>query len=194
MSVFWHSELLEECCLLGCLYFPVQKASKHTVKLVGNPLHPSHPFLWRVTQQILLTFLPDSTQEQMSFGFITFPLSQQKCMAGYIFGLRISKEKGKYLFHGWGWTNSRSQGISRDPPIRLWQESFTLSIKYSKLAEYKFYFLFLKDLISPQELSNKSILFCVHWKDGSTQSNCKKKRELERKSQEKCCCPINAYE
>lgn len=94
----------------------------------------------------------------------------------------------------WGWTNNRSQGISRDPPTRLWQESFTLSIKYSKLAGYKFYFLFLKDLISPQELSNKSILLCVHWKDGSTQSNCKKKRELERKSQEKCCCPVNAYQ
>lgn len=47
--------------------FPIQKASKHTVKLLVNPPHPSHPFLEEIIPQIFLTLLSAPAQEQMSF-------------------------------------------------------------------------------------------------------------------------------
>lgn len=73
----WTSKGCQERCFLGWLYFSCPEASKHTVKLLVNPLHPSHPFLQGITQQISLTFLPAPTQKQMRFGFVTFLLSTE---------------------------------------------------------------------------------------------------------------------
>lgn len=73
----WTSKGCQEGCFLGWLYFSCPEASKHTVKLLVKPLHPSHPFLRGIRQQISLTFLPAPTQKQMRFGFVTFLLSTE---------------------------------------------------------------------------------------------------------------------
>lgn len=47
------------------ILFPVQKALEHTVKLLVNPPHPSHPFLQGFTLQIFLTLLPRANEFQV---------------------------------------------------------------------------------------------------------------------------------
>lgn len=72
LAILSHSDLLGDVRNAtsfggGGVTFPIQKASKHTVKLLVNPPHPSHPFLQEIIPQIFLTLLSAPAQEQMSF-------------------------------------------------------------------------------------------------------------------------------
>lgn len=73
LAILSHSDLLGDVRNAtslaggGRYTFLIQKASKHTVKLLVNPPHPSHPFLEEIIPQIFLTLLSAPAQGQMSF-------------------------------------------------------------------------------------------------------------------------------
>jgi hypothetical protein len=128
-AIFQHSSLIKDikkAASLSGYTLPVLKASHQTARLLVIPPHLSHSFLKGITPQVsFVSFLPNPCPWTIEFLNLWPSHYLWNHMISYIWGLIVSKEKGKCLLHSWKCPKNSSAGDEVPLFTSLRQETFS---------------------------------------------------------------------